>query len=90
MAVGERTQTNPILVWNCWTNNMRYDDGQPGYIIHAFNAEGKGTPITFCGVRWQETGMLDLANSDRSQWWEPSCFKCRRILVKLGLLKSIR
>jgi hypothetical protein len=66
-------------IWNCWTENMLYTDGEPGYIIHAFDIDRKD-PRTFCGVRFAESGMLDLTE------FEPGCMKCRRILHNRGLM----
>lgn len=67
-------------IWNGWSNN--YLPREDGYIIHMFE-EGVTTPgRSLCGVRLQDSGLLNLNEV------EPGCYKCRRILIKRGLLSS--
>lgn len=70
-------------IWNCWTTNLisiHY-----GYITHAMEEtpEGRAPERTLCGVRWNETGLVNMRDD---KWWEPGCRKCRRILMRRGLL----
>jgi len=69
-------------IWNCWTNNMVREGGDAAYIIHMFDEPlgEKPNPRTLCGVRWAETGLMTLHET------EPGCIKCRRILRNRGLL----
>lgn len=73
-------ENDPATIWNCWSGNLIYDDGEPGYIIHMFDEAAK-TGRSLCGVRYQDSGMLNLNEV------EPGCIKCRRVLEKRGLLE---
>lgn len=69
-------------IWNGWTNN--YIRKEEGYRIHMFEEgqrrRGVGQTRSLCGVRIQDTGLLNLNEV------EPGCYRCRRILEKRGLL----
>lgn len=66
--------------WNCWTTNLGGGGDSAGYIIHVFELteSGHATARTLCGVRWAETGMLNLNET------EPGCIKCRNALRRRG------
>lgn len=72
-------------IWNAWTHN--YIPKEDGYRTHVF-AEGdcrnKGRTRTLCGVKIQETGMIEL----HEDGWKPGCMKCRRALLKRGLIET--
>lgn len=65
--------------WNCWTRN--YQPNRDGYCIHAFCAQER-TGRTLCGATINETGLESFPSEGR-----PSCFRCRKIMKKRGVLK---
>lgn len=72
-------------IWNGWSHN--YIRKEEGYRIHMFEESarhrGIGQTRALCGVRIQDTGLLNLNEV------EPGCHRCRRILEKRGLLAPI-
>lgn len=80
-------------IWNGWTWN--YCAAADGYITHAFDEDAKvsGVPWrSLCGVRMRESGWLTLGHNARGagvsgfDHWTPGCIRCRRALIKRGLM----
>jgi hypothetical protein len=68
-------------IWNVWAYYSRSEDG---CIIHA-QEEGSATAQkgrAICGTKVSDGGGLNLKEDP----WEPSCIRCRKILIKRGLL----
>lgn len=61
--------------WNCWTRN--YQPERDGYCIHAFCEEDR-TGRTLCGVIANDGGLQSFPHDED----QPSCLKCRAIMIK--------
>lgn len=66
-------------IWNGWTKNYRNE----GYVIHGVDVRYHDFRA-LCGVKIEETGMLDMTEPG----WSVDCLKCRRKLLTMGLLEA--
>lgn len=67
--------------WNSWTRN--YQPDRDGFCQHAFCEEDR-TGRTLCGVVSAQGGGLAYPK----ELDQPSCLKCRRIMVRRGAIKD--
>lgn len=67
-------------IWNGWTSN--YLPKEDGYILHAWEEKPRKVTRALCGVKIQDTGLIQLGEDG----WMPGCMRCRAILRKRGLL----
>ena len=79
-AVESRSENRVVLpiywnVWKQWTNGVK------GVIIHA---QADNDTKTLCGIVPDEGGGMKIPDET-----EPGCKKCRKILVKKGVVLSL-
>lgn len=66
-------------IWNGW---CRYIPKEDGCIIHAWEEGVTPRGRAICGAPVTDSGALNLTEST------PGCIRCRRILIKSGLLEE--
>lgn len=85
-AVATTIDEQKANIWNGW--GFRPHRNHDGYIIHAVDdttERGYCQLIALCGFKTVDSGWLNLLDDE---WNGPSCMKCRKNLIKRGLIEK--